>query len=167
MAERAEVEAAEIDHLSLEFAQLFDDVIESALGELFAAVAERGLGFAELRALRALAESTSLSAAGRSSSSADLADATGMSPRALRGAIEALESRGFVCSRDDEAVSLTSGGSALLRELWSRRLAALTEFVRDRDLGERLRLAGALQLLDVRGEASRRPRPASPSQPAS
>lgn len=160
MAERAgpsrqaAVDAAEVDHLSLEFAQLVDEVIEKALGELFTAMAERGLGFAELRTLRALAESPLLTSRGRAASSGDLAEATGMSSRSLRGAVETLESRGFVASTAKGAVSLTSGGGDLLSELWSRRLAALTEFVRERDLGERLRLAGALQLLDVHGDSS-------------
>lgn len=152
--ERAELEAAEATRLGHEFARLFDDVIEQALGDLFTAVAERGLGFAELRTLRALAEAPlPPGRRARSPSLAGLARATGLSPASLQGAMATLESRDFIASRRHGAVALSGRGRALLRELRGRRLEALTAFVRNRDLGERLRLAGALHLLDVRFDA--------------
>lgn len=59
----------------------------------------------------------------------------------------------MVTSPIEGAATLTAGGRALLDELWRTREEALTAFARNRDPGERLRLAGALQLLDVRFEA--------------
>jgi DNA-binding MarR family transcriptional regulator len=162
VSERAELEAAEATHLAREFARLFDDVIEKALGDLFAAVAESGLGFAELRALRALAEAPSPAGQpDRPSSPAEIAQATGLSPTSLQGTMATLESRGLITSQRRGAVGLTGRGKAVLRELRGRRLEALTAFVRDRDLGERLRLAGALHLLDVRFDVRLRPRGAA------
>jgi len=150
----AEPEAAEATRLGRELARLLDDVIEQALGALFAAVGERGLGFAELRVIRALAASSfPPGRRDRPTAHGSLARATGLSVGAVREALTALESRGMVTSPIEGAATLTAGGRALLDELWRTREEALTAFARNRDPGERLRLAGALQLLDVRFEA--------------
>ncbi len=153
-AERAEPEATQAARLGRELADRFDDVIEEALGELLAAVGETGLGLAELRAIRALAASASLpTAGGRSLEHADLARATGLSTASLRAALAALEKRGMVATPKAGAARLTDRGRTLYRQLRSRRQAALTAFVRSRGHGERLRLAGALHLLDPRFDA--------------
>lgn len=137
--------------LGREFAQLFDQVIEVALGELFTAVAERGFGFAELLVLRALANgSPSSGLPSRQTNRRSLACATGLSAETVTDVVLGLEGQGLITSARAGTVSLTTDGHTLLRDLRSRRLKALTDFVRNRDRGERLRLAGALHLLDAR-----------------
>ena len=147
-ARHAESTEVDVERLGRQFGRLFDDVIESALAELFSSVAEIGLGFAELRILRALGGSPPGTGGRRSMSQSDLAEAAGLSPAALQEAVSGLEGRELVASEGGTA-RLTEGGHEVLRELRSKRQQALTSFVQSRSQGERLRLAGALHLLDA------------------
>lgn len=142
---------AEAGPLGREFALLFDQVIEVALGGLFRAVAERRLGFAEVLVFRALGNGSPVSGiASRPFMQADLSRLTGLSDSTVADVCRHLESHQLIVSAAGTTVTLTDSGRSLLRELHSRRLDALTDFVARQDPGERLRLAGALQLLDTR-----------------
>lgn len=142
---------ADAGQLGQDFALLFDQVIEVALGDLFTAVAEHRLGFAELLVLRALGNGSPVSGiASRPLNRDGLVRATGLSDATVADVSRHLEKRHLIVSAAGTTVSLTDSGQSLLRDLHSRRLGALTDFVARQDPGERLRLAGALQLLDTR-----------------